>query len=60
MLLKVANPYDPTAERNPMGTGIGLQTVRHIIKNLGGHVFEPDVVSEVFEVRVLLPLAGDD
>ena len=62
MLLKMTNPYDPTTTGTPSGTGIGLEVSRHIVEKLNnGHVFEiPNKDSKIYEVGVLLPLAGDN
>jgi signal transduction histidine kinase len=59
MLLKIANPYDPASAGTSGGTGIGLVAAHHIAEINGGSVFEiPDEGAQIYEVGVLLPLAG--
>jgi hypothetical protein len=62
VLLKVSNPYDPTAASDPSASGVGRPTVQHRIESLaGGRVFErPDAAKGLYEVGVLLPFAGLD
>jgi CheY-like chemotaxis protein len=45
-----------TTKPSGLGTGLGLTTVRGIVRSLGGHVTAESVVGEGTTMRVLLPL----
>jgi len=56
VLIRISNPYDPDAQPSESSTGIGLDEVRYIVKNLYGGVFEVDPNKEqrIYETRVSL------
>ena len=58
----LANLFEPffTTKPSGLGTGLGLTTVRSIVRALGGHVHAESAPGHGTTMRVLLPLAPAD